>query len=76
MLKAGYTKAEIDKICDGSGSSQEKTSPQEERMSPQDQQTGMWCCDTFGNRRCGGNISLPLGSSCFCPGQGFGIVCE
>jgi hypothetical protein len=43
---------------------------------PQVQTYGQWCCDTFGNVRCGGNQIVPLGSSCFCQGQGVGVVCQ
>jgi hypothetical protein len=34
-----------------------------------------YCCDAYGNVRCGGNMALPCGSSCFCPGQGYGYAC-
>jgi hypothetical protein len=34
-----------------------------------------YCCDGFGNIRCGGNMALPCGSSCFCPGMGYGFAC-
>ena len=37
----------------------------------------VFCCDVFGNRRCpivGG--STQPGGSCFCPGQGYGAICQ
>ena len=42
---------------------------------PLQQGLGMYCCDAYGNRRCGGTQYLPIGSSCGCAGQGYGIVC-
>lgn len=35
------------------------------------------CCDGFGNSRCpivAGTTRL--GASCFCPGQGYGVICR
>lgn len=37
---------------------------------------GVFCCDAFGNRRCQLVEPMPLGSSCFCIGQGWGVVCQ
>jgi hypothetical protein len=35
-----------------------------------------YCCDAFGNRRCViGVNSGPIGSPCFCAGQGYGVTC-
>lgn len=34
-----------------------------------------YCCDIFGNRRCLLVEPVPVGSPCFCPGQGEGIAC-
>jgi len=76
MIRGGWTKAEIDDFCNGSGPGEEQEPVEQEQASPQEQNIGMFCCDAFGNRRCGGNMTLPLGSSCFCPGQGYGIVCR
>ena len=36
---------------------------------------GKWCCDIWGNRRCQLVSPLPVGTACFCPGQGAGTVC-
>lgn len=35
---------------------------------------GFYCCDGYGVRRCEINPS-PIGSQCFCYGQGYGITC-
>ncbi len=43
--------------------------------APPPPQLGYYCCDQFGNRRCTLVQPLPLGSSCFCFGQGYGYVC-
>lgn len=37
---------------------------------------GNFCCDNFDARRCSLFAPNPLGSSCFCPGQGYGITCQ
>lgn len=35
-----------------------------------------YCCDGYGNHRCVmANGPFPIGSSCFCNGQGYGVVC-
>ena len=44
--------------------------------SPPAPQMGYYCCDQFGNRRCQLVQPLPVGSSCFCFGQGYGYVCQ
>lgn len=33
------------------------------------------CCDAYGNQRCRLNGYFPVGSGCFCYGQGSGWVC-
>jgi hypothetical protein len=36
-----------------------------------------FCCDGYGNSRCpivAG--STQIGSACFCPGQGYGVICR
>jgi TIR domain-containing protein len=35
----------------------------------------LWCCDLGGFKRCMLAVPAPLGSQCFCPGQGTGITC-
>ena len=36
-----------------------------------------YCCDMFGNSRCVVAIGPnPIGGSCFCPGQGYGVICR
>jgi TolB-like protein len=42
---------------------------------PATTQMGSYCCDQFGNRRCMLVQPFPLGSVCFCPGQGYGYTC-
>ena len=38
---------------------------------------GYYCCDAWGNSRCViNNGPLPLGTSCGCWGQGYGVVCR
>ncbi len=81
MIDRGFSKAEIDEICneededmDGEDYEDEKPAPRQRRR--REPETGDFCCDIFGNRRCGGNTSLPLGSPCFCPFQGQGYVCK
>ncbi len=39
-------------------------------------QMGSYCCDQYGNRRCMLVQPFPLGSGCFCPGQGYGYTCR
>lgn len=39
------------------------------------QQYGSFCCDQFGMRRCPLAQPFPIGSPCFCPGQGYGYTC-
>ncbi len=34
-----------------------------------------FCCDQFGVRRCQLIQPVPMGSPCFCPGQGWGYAC-
>lgn len=34
-----------------------------------------YCCDGFGVRRCPLEYQLPVGSQCFCLGQGYGTTC-
>jgi len=34
-----------------------------------------YCCDGFGVRRRALAYQLPVGSQCFCPGQGYGTTC-
>ena len=36
---------------------------------------GQFCCDGGGVRRCILNTPLPIGSGCFCYGQGNGYTC-
>jgi hypothetical protein len=36
-----------------------------------------FCCDTLGNSRCAIVAgSTQIGSGCFCPGQGYGVICR
>ncbi len=49
--------------------------PQREQVQPKVEKGG-WCCDTWGNKRCQLVSALDVGSSCFCPGQGYGLVCK
>jgi hypothetical protein len=37
---------------------------------------GYFCCDQFGVRRCQLIQPVPVGSPCFCPGQGWGYACQ
>ena len=34
-----------------------------------------YCCDANYNHRCTMNAAYPVGSQCFCYGQGYGVVC-
>jgi len=35
------------------------------------------CCDVLGNSRCAIIAgATAIGSQCFCPGQGFGMICR
>lgn len=46
-------------------------------QQPQQPLRQAMCCDVFGNSRCpivAG--STQLGSQCFCPGQGSGLICR
>lgn len=48
-------------------------------LPPQAQQPypgmGGFCCDSYGYQRCPLIAPLPVGGSCFCPGQGYGMAC-
>lgn len=45
------------------------------KPAPQPEQAlGGYCCDSAGYRRCVINPS-PVGTSCFCYNQGYGVVC-
>jgi hypothetical protein len=38
---------------------------------------GHYCCDGYGNRRCQiVSGSTNVGDPCFCPGQGYGVICR
>lgn len=39
-------------------------------------QMAYYCCDQFGNRRCALVQPVPMGSPCFCMGQGWGFACK
>jgi len=56
------------------GSGQPKDQPGS--ASPPAPQMGYYCCDQFGNRRCRLVQPMPVGSACFCFGQGYGYVCQ
>lgn len=43
---------------------------------PPDTEMAEWCCDTWDNKRCQLVSPVPVGSSCFCPGQGYGYACK
>ena len=43
---------------------------------PSTSRMGSFCCDQFGNKRCTLVQPVPLGSPCFCPGQGYGYTCR
>jgi TolB-like protein len=45
-------------------------------LPPAPPQMGGFCCDQYGNRRCTLVQPVPLGSPCFCPGQGYGYTCQ
>lgn len=49
---------------------------QSEQVAPPAPQMGYYCCDQLGNRRCQLVQPMPIGSSCFCFGQGYGYVCQ
>jgi len=58
------------------GSVSGQSNDQLESPSPPAPQMGYYCCDQFGNRRCRLVQPMPVGSSCFCFGQGYGYVCQ
>lgn len=37
---------------------------------------GAYCCDQYAARRCVLDFLAPVGSSCFCRGQGWGWACQ
>lgn len=64
------------------------TSPSNENKSMEEQENqftsndkinqvpyGYYCCDHGGYRRCVLNIPAPVGSMCYCFGQGSGYTC-
>lgn len=66
-------------IC-GPRQSRNRASPdtgREQPNYPNERNDGTICCDQFGNSRCQMvNGPQPIGSSCFCYGQGYGWVCR
>lgn len=44
-------------------------------QTPQTPPSGGYCCDGFGYRRCILQSPAPLGTNCFCYGQGYGYTC-
>ncbi|MBF0224797.1 MAG: hypothetical protein HQK76_05005 [Desulfobacterales bacterium] len=44
--------------------------------TPSYQPMGNFCCDIWGNKRCQLVQPVPVGTSCFCVGQGWGYACE
>jgi len=56
--------------------------PHQESNSPPSQQiprpatpSQLYCCDVYGIARCPMVLPGQVGTSCFCPGQGWGIIC-
>ena len=49
---------------------------QSEQLAPPVPEMGYYCCDQFGYKRCRLVQPMPIGSSCFCYGQGYGYVCQ
>ena len=49
---------------------------QSEQLAPPAPQMGYYCCDQFGYKRCQLVQPMPIGSPCFCYGQGYGYVCQ
>lgn len=47
-----------------------------EQLAPPAPQMGYYCCDQFGYKRCQLVQPMPIGSPCFCYGQGYGYVCQ
>jgi len=58
------------------GQTNAPVSPPQAPQVPATPQMGYFCCDQFGNRRCQLVQPVPLGTPCFCPGQGWGYACE
>ncbi len=61
---------------------QQDIHPRQESNSPPSQQipypatsSQLYCCDVFGIARCPMVTPGLVGTSCFCPGQGWGIIC-
>ena len=50
--------------------------PYTDEFQPSAPLVGSHCCDLFGNSRCALPQPVLLGSSCFCFGQGSGVVCR
>lgn len=44
--------------------------------TPTGSQIGTTCCDIYGVSRCIIPNGNPIGSNCFCPGQGYGVTCR
>ena len=60
----------------GASAQEQPPDYQGQTPAPPPPQVGYFCCDQYGNRRCSGTQPFPLGSSCFCPGQGYGYTCQ
>jgi len=61
---------------------QEGNNPPQENNAPPSQQnprsatpSQLYCCDVNGIARCPMALPGHVGASCFCPGQGWGIIC-
>ena len=56
--------------------SQYPSQPQYPQAPATPQVAAYFCCDGFGNRRCQLYQPVPVGSPCFCIGQGYGVACQ
>ena len=52
-----------------------ESSPWPAQQYPQQPVAAIFCCDMWGNRRCQLVAPVAAGTSCFCPGQGYGVSC-
>jgi hypothetical protein len=72
--KKGISAQKIADRCEMDIETVEEIIEAEKEVDPPSQ---AWCCDGYGNSRCPiVSGSTTIGSPCFCPGQGYGVICR
>ena len=69
------SKKQRNKQEDNNPPHQESNSPPSQQIPRPATPSKLYCCDVYGIARCPMVLPGPVGTSCFCPGQGWGIIC-